>query len=444
MSTSQTDVREIARAAMKSALAKGAKEAAATVNRSRNVSLEWRDGKIEKINEATTRGLSLQLYVDGRYSQVSSSDLRPEALDTFIGDSISMTRVLAEDPFRALPEPVLYEGRASVDLQLDDPAYPTVTPEQRRRAAQQMEEAARAVKGAEAILSVSTGFDDTRTESFRVASNGFEGTRIDTVFFVSAQVSVKDADGRRPEDSSFGGSRFLGEVPATSVVGREAAERAISRLGAKKPPSAVMTLVIDNRAAGRLMGALAGPLSGASLQQKRSFLEGKLGLAIGSPLLDVVDDPLIPKAFGSRLYDGEGLAAKKRPVFEKGVLRSYYIDTYYGKKLKMAPTSSGVSNLAWTLGAKPQAALVKDVGEGILVTGFLGGNSNGTTGDYSLGVQGFRIRGGLRAEPVGEMNIAGNMLDLMKKLAAVGDDPWPYSSMRTPTLVFEGVQLAGV
>jgi PmbA protein len=382
--------------------------------------------------------------VDGRYSQVSSSDLRPEALSTFIADSVTMTRVLSEDPFRALPEPALYEGRASVDLQLDDPAYPTVTPEQRRKAAQQMEEAARAVKGAEAILSVSTGFDDTRTESLRVASNGFEGARIDTVFFVSASVSVKDADGRRPEDYSFGGSRFLGEVPATAVVGREAAERAISRLGAKKPPSAVVTLVIDNRAAGRLMGALAGPLSGASLQQKRSFLEGKLGQAIGSPLLDVVDDPLIPKAFGSRLYDAEGLAARKRPLFEKGVLRSYYIDTYYGKKLKMAPTSGGTSNLAWTLGAKPQAAILKDVGEGILVTGFLGGNSNGTTGDYSLGVQGFSIRGGLRAEPVGEMNIAGNMLELLKKLTAVGDDPWPYSSMRTPTLVFEGVQLAGV
>jgi PmbA protein len=444
MSTGKTDVREIARAAMKSALAKGAREAAATVRRSRNVSLEWRDGKVEKINEATTRGLTLQLYVDGRYSQVSSSDLRPEALSTFIGDSISMTRVLSEDPFRSLPEPALYEGRASVDLQLEDPAYPTVTPEQRRKAAQQMEEAARGVKGAGAILSVSTGFDDTRTESFRVASNGFEGERVDTVFFVSASVSVKDADGRRPEDYSFGGSRFLGEVPAVGEVGRQAAERAISRLGAKKPPSAVMTLVVDNRAAGRLMGALGGPLSGASLQQKRSFLEGKLGQAIGSPLLDVVDDPLIPKAFGSRLYDFEGLAAKKRPVFERGVLHSYYIDTYYGKKLKMAPTSGGVSNLAWTLGTKPQAAILKDVGEGILVTGFLGGNSNGTTGDYSLGVQGFRIRGGERAEPVGEMNIAGNMLDLLAKLTAVGNDPWPYSSMRTPTLVFEGVQFAGV
>jgi len=444
MSTSQNDVREIARTAMASALAKGAREAAATVDRTRNVSLEWRDGKVEKVNEATTRRLTLQLYVDGRYSQVSSSDLRKEALSTFISDSVSMTRVLTEDPFRSLPDPALYEGRASVDLQLEDPAYPSVTPDQRRQAAQRMEEAARAVRGASSILSVSSGFDDTRTESLRVASNGFEGMRVSTVFFVSASVSVKDADGRRPEDYAFGGSRFLGEVPPADEVGRQAAERAISRLGAKKPPSAVMTLVVDNRAAGRLVGALAGPLSGASLQQKRSFLEGRLGQPVGSPLLDVADDPLIPKAIGSRLYDAEGLAARRRPVFEKGALRSYYIDTYYGKKLKAAPTSGGVSNLDWALGPKAQAAILKDVGEGILVTAFLGGNSNGTTGDYSFGVQGFRIRGGERAEPVGEMNIAGNLLEVLKKLTAVGNDPWPYSTMRTPTLVFEGVQFAGV
>ena len=95
-------------------------------------------------------------------------------------------------------------------------------------------------------------------------------------------------------------------------------------------------------------------------------------------------------------------------------------------------------------GPKSQAEILKDVGEGILVTSFIGGNSNGTTGDYSLGVQGFRIRGGQRAEPISEMNIAGNMLDLLKKLAAIGNDPWPYSSLRTPTLVFEGVQFAGV
>lgn len=444
MSTTQKDYQDVARQAMKAALAKGAREAAATISRTREVSVEWRDGKVERINEATRRSLGLQLYVDGRYSAVSSSDLRPEALDTFIADSVAMTRVLAEDPFRALPDPALYEGRAGVDLQLEDPAYPTVTPERRRQATKEMEDAARAVKGAEAILSVSTGFSDTRTESFRVASNGFEGARVDTVFVGLAQASVKDADGRRPEEYDYAQARFVSAVPSTADIGRRAAERALSRLGSKKGESAAMTLVLDNRAAGRLIGALVQPLTGAALQQKRSFLEGKVGQPIGSPLFDVADDPLIPRAFGSRLWDGEGMAAKRMPVFEKGVLRNYFLDTYYAKKLGLAPTTGGPSNASWTLGTKSQAEILKDVGEGLLVTGFIGGNSNGTTGDYSFGIQGFRVRGGQRAEPVSEMNIAGNLLDLMKKLTAVGNDPWPYSSMRTPTLVFEGIQVAGV
>ena len=438
------DVKQIARDAVATALQSGAREAAATINRSRDVSVEWRDGKVERVSEATRRSLALQLYVDGRYSQVSSSDLRPEALATFIADGITMTRVLAQDPFRSLPDAALYQGRASTDLQLDDPAYAGVTPEQRREAAREIEEAARAVKGAESFFSVSTSFRDTRTESFRFASNGFEGSRVDTVFFCTAAVSVKDADGRRPEEFDYAGARHVGEIPKVAAIGRGAAQRALSRLGSKKAESAAMTLVIDNRAAGNLIGALGQPLSGMALQQKRSFLEGKIGQAIGSPLFDVADDPLVPRAFGSRLYDNEGLAAKRMPVFEKGVLRSFYVDTYYGKKLKMPPTTGGRSNVVFALGTKSQAEILKDVGEGILVTGFLGGNSNPTTGDYSYGIKGFRIRAGERAEPVAEMNIAGNLGELLKKLTAVGNDPWPYSSLRTPTLVFEGVQFAGV
>jgi PmbA protein len=440
----EKDVRQVARDAMKSALAGGAREAAATFNQSRDVSVEWRDGKVERVTEATRRSLALQLYVDGRYSQISSSDLRPEALATFIADGIAMTRVLSEDPVRTLPDPALYEGRASLDLQLEDPAYPAVTAARRREAAREMEEAARAVPGSASFLSVSTQFQDTRSESFRVASNGFEGSRVDTLFFGVAGVSVKDPDGRRPEEYDYAGARFVGEVPAVAGIGRGAALRALSRIGSKKAESAAMTLVLDNRAGGNLLGALGQPLSGMALQQKRSFLEGKLGQAIGSPLFDVTDDPHIPRAFGSRLYDGEGIAARRMPVFEKGVLRNYYVDTYYGKKLKLAPTTAGRSNVVLTPGTKSQAEILRDVGEGILVTGFLGGNSNPTTGDYSYGIKGFRIRAGQRAEPVAEMNIAGNLADLLKKLAAVGNDPWPYSSLRTPTLVFEGVQFAGV
>ncbi len=444
MATTKKDpMLETGELCVKTALAKGAQEAAARTYRVRDIEVTWRDGKLEKIQEATTRGVGLSLYVDGRYASVSSSDLRPDALETFIADSVVMTRALAKDPFRTLPDPELYKGQAALDLKLDDPKYAVVTPDDRLRLVKEMEAAARAVKGAEAILSVTTSFNDSLSETFRVHSNGFAGSRRDTAFWVSAQASVKDPDGRKPEDYSYAGSRFWSEMPPAAEQGRIAATRALSRLGAKKGDSAVLSMAIDARAAGRMISFLMGPLSAASLQQKRSFYEGKAGTTVGSPLLTIADDPLIPKGFGSRLFDGEGIAAKPMPVFEAGVLKNFYVDTYYGKKLKMAPTTAGASNLVVKLGQRGQADLLADMKDGILVTGFLGGNSNGTTGDFSLGVQGFRVRGGKTAEPVSEMNISGNHLEFWKKLAALGNDPYPYSTIRVPTLVFEGVQFAG-
>jgi PmbA protein len=211
-----------------------------------------------------------------------------------------------------------------------------------------------------------------------------------------------------------------------------------------KGASGLVTVVVDARAAGRLVSALFGPLAAAAIQQKRSFLEGKLGHPIGSALLDLRDDPFLPRGLGSRLYDGEGLAARPMPVFEGGLLRTYYVDTYYGRKLGISPTTARASNLTWRLGDRSPAELLREVGQGVLVTGFLGGNSNATTGDFSLGVRGFAVRGGQQAEPVGEMNVSGNHLELWSRLRAVGNDPYRYSALRTPTLVFEGVQLAGM
>jgi PmbA protein len=438
-----SDLLEITRRAAELAKKKGATDASVGSYRARHVEVAWRDGRVEKVSESTTRGLGLDLYVDGRYASVSTSDLRPEALDRFLEDAIALARTLAPDPHRRLPEPELYRGQANVDLELEDPSYAGVTAAQRRAEAETVETAARAVRGAETILSVSTSVSDTRSESALVHTNGFEGERQGTDFWIGAEVTVKDPGGRRPEEYAASGGRFRSAMEAPDAIGRRAAERAISRIGTRKGESAVLTMALDNRASGRIVGSLFGPLAAASIQQKRSFLEGKLGEPVGAALLDVTDDPLVPRGLGSRLYDGEGIAARKFPVFENGVLRTYYVDTYYGRKLGIPPTTSRSSNLAWSLGERSQAALLAELGEGVLVTGFLGGNSNGTTGDFSLGVRGFRVRGGALAEPVGEMNVSGNHLELWKRLAAVGNDPYPYSSMRTPTLVFEGVQFAG-
>ncbi len=433
-----------AKAAVRLALKKGAQGAQAGVARARNVSVDWRDGKLEKISEASTRGMSVALYVDGRYSAVSTSDLRPEALDRFLGEAVAMARVLAPDPMRQLPDPRLYEGQADLDLELSDPEYDSVTAQERRSLAEQIEAAARTAPGGSAIISVTSSFADTSYESASATSNGFTGTRRATVFSAGAEASVMDPDGRRPEESHYVASRFFKQLPDLEEVGRVAALRALGRIGSQKMESAVLPMVVENRVAGSILGRLMGSLSAASLQQKRSFLDGKKGEAVGSPLLNVADDPLVVRGMGSRLFDGEGIAARRMPIFEDGVLQNYYVDTYYGRKLGIAPTTGGSSNLSWRIGDRSLDQLLAEVGEGLLVTGFLGGNSNGTTGDFSLGVQGFAIRAGKRAEPVAEINIAGNHLELWKRLSAVGNDPYPFSSGRTPTLVFDGVQLAGM
>jgi len=434
---------EIAREAAGLARRHGADEAATGAFRSRQVEVSWRDGKLERISEATTRGLGLEIHVGGRYAAVSTSDLRPEELDGFVGEAVALARSLAPDPHRRLPEPELYAGRAEVDLELEDPSQPGQEALTRRRLAEALEAAARAVPGADRIQSVSTGVSDGLSESASFATNGFEGVKRGTDFWLSAEVAVRDADGRRPEASAVSGGRFFAALEPVEAVGRRAAERALARLGATRGESAVLPMVVEARVAGKLVGQLLGPLHGASLQQQRSFLEGRMGQAIGSPLLDLRDDPLVRRGLGSRLFDGEGLAARPRPVVERGVLASWYLDTYYGRKLGLPPTSGRPSNVLWRCGDRPIGALLAGVGEGVLVSCFLGGNSNGTTGDFSLGVQGFRIRRGQLAEPVGEMNVSGNHRELWGRLVAVGDDPYPYSPLRTPTLVFEGVQFSG-
>ena len=442
--TNEQDMLAVAQSCIEMAKSAGAKDASARAYRVRDVSLDYRDGKVEKISEATTRGVNIQMYVDGRYSTASTSDLRPEAMKTFIADSVTMAKAIPPDPFRALPDPALYKGQAAVDLQLEDPKYAAVTADEGRRAAKAIHDAARAVKGTEVVNSVTASFSSNLVENWMVTSNGFSGSNRGTSFFVSAQVSAKDADGRRPEEYDYAGSRFWNGLTDLTAVGTRAAQRTLSRLGSKKGETAAMTVIVDNRAVGRLLGMLLGPLSAGSLQQKRSFYEGKLGQEVTSPLVSITDDPLVAKGFGSRKFDNEGIAAKPRVVLENGVLRSYYIDTYYGRKLKMDPTSGSPSNLAWKLGRKSQREMLADAKEGLLITGFIGGNSNAGTGDFSVGVVGFRFRNGAIAEPVAEMNLSGNHLEFWRKLVAVGNDPWPYSSTRCPSLVFENVSVAGV
>lgn len=438
-----TELLDLAERAAKLALARGANEVATQSYRSRNVELVWRDGKVEKISDSTSRGVNFQLYVDGRYSAVRSSDLRAEALDAFVDQAIRMARTLSVDAHRRLPDPKWYEGRTKADLQLVDVTLAQRTAADRVAFAQSLEDAARARDTRRQLISVTSGCGDGENESALVHSNGFADEAHDTYCWCEVSAATRDADGRRPEEDAAAYTRFLSELPSAQTLGALATERALARMGAKRAASAMLPMVVESRCAGRLIGILLRCLTGRALQQKQSLYEGKQGTRIASTALTIKDDPFLPRGIGSRVWDGEGITAKRFAVIERGILRNFYVDNYYGRKLGRSPSTGTASNLVFEPGTLNADQMIASLKHGMLVTRFLGGNANDTTGDFSLGVQGFVIRDGKRVEPFAEMNISGNQAELWRQLRALGNDPFPFSSIRVPTLWFEAVQFSG-
>ena len=431
---------ERAQSAVAKALAAGADDAVAGANWGRSSEFAWRDGRVEKVQENLSQSLAVSIYANGRYSRHGTNDLRDEQLEGFLAEAVALTKLLEPDPYRKITPPELYEGRSTLDLQLLHPSVADFSREQRLRWCSLMEEHARKH---DAVISVTGGVEDGYGISARASSNGFAGAQERASAWYGCSVTVRVGEHKRPEAYRWVGGLSLEGLPTPEEVGAEALRRVLARIGSKRIPSLRTTMVVDREAAGGLVGRLLGALSAGAVQQERSFLAGKMGEQVASKVLSITDDPLIPGGMGSRLYDGEGIAAVPRPIIEDGVLRSFFVDTYYGRKLGWAPTSGSASNLMVSLGDQDAAGLLKQVGEGIYVTSWLGGNADSTTGDFSFGIRGHRIEGGEVGEPVGEMNVTGNLLDLMQQMTVLGNDPVPWSSFRCPSVVFENIQYSG-
>lgn len=432
---------ELAQWAASEARKAGSDDAAVDILNQRDVEVEFRDGQLDNLKESTQNSLNLDIYANNRYSGHSTNDLRKESLSRFIREAVAMTKYLSEDPFRALPDPKYYEGQKDVDLKLYDPKYENVTSDQRVKIARETQKAT--AGRSDKIISSSSGYSDTVVESVKVHTNGFEGSSRSTYYSAGTEATVDDGQGGRPEGWKWITTSRFDELLSPDELAKPAVDRALERIGQVKLDSGIYDMVIENRAGGRALGALRGPLSGAALYQKQSFLDGKLGEKVFSDKFTVIDDPFIPGALGSRLYDGEGMAARKRTVIDKGVLKMYFVDTYYGRKLEMEPTTAGTSNVLFAYGDKSLEELVGMMKKGILVSRFIGGNSNGTTGDFSWGIMGMLVEDGKLVKPVNEMNISGNLGDLFSQIEEMGNDPYLYSSMRRPSILFRDVQFSG-
>jgi PmbA protein len=427
---------------VKRTLELGADEVSASMAASTHVTIQRRGGVVEQATEASTRGLAVSILANDRFTSSSTSDLRPVALEAFLKRCVDSANYLEPDADRALPAEGLC-GRGVTDEALDqyDPAWSQQTAEQRAERAEQLESAIHALHN-DQVISSAAYVADGAAETVTVMSNGFADETRGAWFAAGGEMTLQDG-AKRPEAHAYYGARHLTDLPDIPFIAAELDRRAEQRKGGGPIASGTYPMILENRAAARILGVLAGGLSGGALHHGRSFLAGKLGTRIGTDLLHIVDDPLLPRGLGSRPWDGDALRSRKRIIVEHGVLREYNIDVYHGRKLDMTPTSGGRSNWILPTSAQSWRDIAKPWSKAILVNGFLGGNSNGTTGDFSFGILGQLIENGEPTSALAEMNVSGNANEIFHRLAAVGNDPWTYGACVTPTLVFEDVTFSG-
>ncbi|MEN8202095.1 MAG: TldD/PmbA family protein [Bacteroidota bacterium] len=432
---------KIAKWAMEHAIQNGAQQARVSIYNNNSSQIEVRDKKIDKLQETNRNGMRINLYVDNKYSSISTSRItNKEELGRFIEEAIAGARYLAEDEFRTLPDPERYYRGDGPDLKTVDPNFSSIDPRQKVNDAFNLEN--EVLEKDERITSVSSSYSDSLSGSVMVDSKGFEGDTENSSYFLSTSVSVTDG-AARPQGNWYESSIFNDQLIRKNI-GKKALQRALDRLGQEKIESGKMPMIVENKMAGMVLQPLISALNGSAIQQKQSFLIDRIGEKIGSGLLTLTDDPFIVSGRGSRLFDNEGMATRKRTVIVKGVLLTYFIDTYYGKKLEMEPTSGSTTNLVFEPGTKDLAGLLADIDRGILVTGFNGGNNNQVTGDFSYGIEGFLVEKGKLSKAIAEMNITGNFKQLFKNLVATGNDADLSRSWRVPSLVFDNVDFSGI
>lgn len=434
--------KKLAQWAMEFALKNGCQASRISLYSGTNSSYEIRDMKIDRLTQASESGMTIQLFVDGRYGSFSTNRLEKGELETFIANGVESTRYLAEDKARALPDPSLYYKGDGSDLQLLDPHFDSIRPDDKVALAMQVCDE---IMGKDSrIISSNASYGDEISARYLIASNGFEGETTGSSYSLSGSVSIKGEDSEARPESYWYDSAIFYDALIKKGIGTKALERTIRKLGQKKTASGKYRMVVDNMNSSRLLSPVISAIYGSSIQQKNSFLLDKLNQKVAGDKLTLTDEPHLPKSQGARYFDGEGVATRRLPVFEDGVLKTYYIDVYNANKLQTAPTIGSPSILAMKTGDKDVDGLVSLVEKGILVTGFNGGNCNSSTGDFSYGVEGFLIENGKLTQPVSEMNVTGNMLTLWSSLAEVGKDIRNSSSWKIPSLLFDDVDFSGL
>jgi PmbA protein len=446
-----SDVIEIARELVSGALAAGARAADAVVAASDGLAVGVRLGEVEKLKRARQRRAGLRVFVGDASAIASTADLSRDGLAELAREAVALARLTAPDPHAGLPDPADL-AQEMPDLDLHDAAVGRVEPEQAIAWARESEAAALAA-GSEITNSEGAEFGTDTGEVAYASSLGFAGAYAGS-HAILAVVPVATRDGLMQRDHWYTTHRKLAGLDPAVDVGREAARRTLRRLGARRPPTCECPVVFDPETAASLLRHLAGALSGSALYRRLSFLVDRLGGQIASPVVTVIDDPLRPAGPASRPFDAEGVRQARRVVVERGILRTYLLDSYSARRLGLRTTGhatrgvgdapgAAATNFALEPGTQTPEEIIASVRSGLYVTELIGFGVNPVTGDYSRGAAGVWIENGELAYPVEELTIAGKLGDMLRDIEIVGNDLVRRNAVASPTIKLGRMTVAG-
>ncbi len=430
----------------------GADVAEASARTGWELSAKVRLGKTELVEEAGHHGVSLRVIRGGRVATTATSDLTARGIERCVADALELCALSEPDEF-AGPAPLELLSKAPhPDLELFDPSIDSIDAE---HAISQARLAEQAALDADKRITLSEGATYSRTSgaSAMVLSSGFEGTVRGSYAALAVAPVVEDEGGKKRRGHYYSASRRAQDLESAEFIGQEAARRTLRKLGAQKIPTTEAPVVFDPDVARSLVGSLAGCIVGGALWRKSSYLAEREGTLVASPLISIVDDPLILRAPGSRPFDGEGLRSRKNVIVEAGTLKGFLLDCYSARKLGRASTASAArsggsigastSNFILQPGTTSAADILKSTPRGLYVTELMGFGFNPVTGDFSRGAAGFWIENGELSFPVSEITISSTLDAMLKAIDAVGDDLELKTSTASPTLRVSSMTISG-
>ncbi len=422
----------------------GAAEAEAALSITRRFHVEARERTISKLEQSTGRSLHLRLFNAGRRVSVTTSDLTVEGIDRVLREALAQAPFVAADPFAALPDAC---GRCAGDLDLFDAHLATRDDMQKIDDVLAIE---RLIREADARIVNSSGshYADAQTLVALANSHGFADAYVSTQASRSSSPVAESGGVKRTAHYGTAASHSR-DLDANETVAALAARRTVEMFGARKPPTMRVPVIFERDIAAAVLDDIFAAVNAANVAVGNSFLADRIGDRVGSALVSIVDDGTLAGRLGSAPFDGEGVATRRTPVFERGVLRTFLYDSYYARKLGAATTGNstgggiGANNFYLEAGDRGLAEMIAATPRGVLVLDTIGFATEHATGTYSRGARGFMIEQGELTYPIDECTVAGNFCDMLAAVDMVGNDLRFDGSIVSPSFRVAEMTISG-